>query len=399
MAGFLLGGMLLSAGVGGAQDWPQWRGPQRDNKVTGFAAPTAWPKELKKHWRVPVGLGESSPALVGDRVYTFGRQGGEEVILCLDAASGKELWRDKYATQAATGPASGYPGPRSTLAVGEGKVCTLGVRGIVSCLDAATGKLVWRKETKSWPQFFTSSSPIIADGKCIVYVKALTAFDLANGESKWEWSGGGTPYGSPILMTVGGTKQVVTPTMGGLAGIDFTSGKLLWRVKVGGTGYQGNYSTPVADGDTVLYTWAGKGGTGTAAFKIEKKGDGFTATEVWKKGLGAHHYHTPLLKDGLLYGVTSTGRNFFCLDAKTGEQLWIDKTQRGQCGSILDAGPVLLSLTSDKQLVAFQPSNKSYREVAKYRVADSETWAVPIVAGNRVFVKDKGGSLTLWTID
>jgi outer membrane protein assembly factor BamB len=387
-----------------AQDWPQWRGPKRDNKVAGFTPPKTWPKELTQKWRVNVGIGESSPLLALDKVYVFARQGEEEVTLCLDAASGKEVWKDSYAAQKVTGPAAniggGHKGTRSTPVVAEGKVCTLGVAGVISCLDAATGKLVWRKDTKAYPTYFTSSSPMIVDGKCVVYVGALTAFDLANGESKWEWAGGDTPYGSPVLMTVDGVKQVVSPTMGGgLVGVGLADGKLLWQVKVGGTAYQSTYSTPIIDGSTVLYTWAGKGNVGTVALKIEKKGDGFTATEVWKKPQGAHQYHTPVLKDGLLYGVTSTGRNFFCLDAKAGEQLWIDKAQRGQCGCILDAGPVLLALSSDKELLAFKAGGKQYEEVAKYRVADAETWSIPIVAGKRVFVKDKGGSLTLWTID
>ena len=104
------------------------------------------------------------------------------------------------------------------------------------------------------------------------------------------------------------------------------------------------------------------------------------------------------MRDGLLFGV-SPRKNFFCVDVKTGEQLWKDDAERGQCGSIIDAGSVLLALTSDKELVAFRPSAKSYMEVAKYRVADSETWAVPIIAGNRIYVKDKSGALTLWTIE
>jgi outer membrane protein assembly factor BamB len=105
-----------------------------------------------------------------------------------------------------------------------------------------------------------------------------------------------------------------------------------------------------------------------------------------------------LLKDDMIYGVSSSGRSFFCIDAKTGEKVWSDDKRRGECGCILDAGPVLIALTSDKQLIAFEPG-KTYKEVAKYQVSDSETWSVPIIAGNRVFVKDKGGSLTLWTIE
>src|SRR5262245_40826262 len=124
LVGFCL---LLGAGLVSGQDWPQWRGPNRDNKVTSFNAPTTWPKELMKKWRVKVGLGEASPVLVREKLYVFGRQDGDEVILCLDAGSGKELWKEKYAAAAIKGSASGYPGPRSTPAVADGKICTLGV--------------------------------------------------------------------------------------------------------------------------------------------------------------------------------------------------------------------------------------------------------------------------------
>ena len=394
--------MLLIGNCVVGQDWPQWRGPNRDNKVVGFTAPREWPKELTKKWRVTVGKGEASPVLVGKKLYVFARQGGDEVTLCLDAASGKEIWKDKYAAAAVTGaPTRGdHTGPRSTPAVGEGKVCTLGVNGAVSCVDAGSGKMEWRKDTKK-PGFYTSTSPMIADGKCIVFGEALTAFDLNSGAVKWTGPGGGAPYGSPVLMTVEGTKKVVTPTgSNNLIGVNLADGKPLWQVKLEGGSYFPNYSTPLIDGAMVYYSvTGGKGAKGNfIALKIEKKGDGFTATQVWKKPFAAAGYHTPLLKDGLLFGVSS-GKTFFCLDAKTGDELWKDKTTRGECGSILDAGPVLLSLTSDKQLVAFKASNKEYMELAKYTVSDAETWSVPILAGNRIFVKDKGGSLTLWTIE
>jgi outer membrane protein assembly factor BamB len=416
LAAAVLGACALAAG---AADWPQWRGPNRDNKVEGFTAPATWPKDLAQKWKVTVGDGDASPALVGDKVYVFTRQGGDEVIRCLGAADGKELWQDKYAQEPARVPMGGHQGPRSTPAVAEGKVCTLGVGGILSCLDADTGKVVWRKDSKSHPRFYAASSPLIVDGKCVAYLGGegkgeVVAYDLAGGDEKWKWSGEAPAYGSPVLMTVDGTKQVVTLTQKSLVGIDAADGKLLWQVPFA---TQYNSGTPIVDGQTVICSGpaggrmgggGGGGGGGTVAFKIEKEGDKFTAKELWKKPQAAVKYNTPVLKDGLLYGLSTAGggrggmgdqpTNFFCMDARTGDVLWTDKAQRGACGEILDAGSVLLALTSNQDLVAFEPSNKEYKEVAHFKVADTPTWAYPIVSGKRVFVKDRD-SLTLWTIE
>src|SRR4051794_13256337 len=147
------GGGVLVFGA----DWPQWRGPNRDAKVTDFKAPQTWPKELKQQWQQSVGAGDSTPALVGDRLYVFTRRDSDEVTQCLDAGTGKPIWEDKYPTMAITGPAAGeHAGPRSSPAVAEGKVVTFGVASMLSCLDANTGKVVWRKDSAKdfspgWP--------------------------------------------------------------------------------------------------------------------------------------------------------------------------------------------------------------------------------------------------------
>ena len=389
--GVLVGGVaLLRASGVSAADWPQWRGPNRDNKVAGFTAPATWPKELTQKWKTTVGLGDASPALVGDKVYVFTRQGEEEVTSCLDAASGTEKWKDKYAAVAVAGPAGGHPGPRSSPVVAEGKVCTLGVGGVLSCLDAATGKVVWRKDSKAWPDFYTSSSPIIVEGKCIAHLGGrgngtISAYDLKSGEEKWKWTGEGPSYGSPVLMTVEGTKALVTLTEKSFVGIGVADGKLLWQVPFTAGRY--NMSTPIVDGQTLICSGR--------ALKIEKQGDGFAARELWK-GESPHQFNTPVLKDGLLFGL-SARRSFFCMNAQSGDVLWTDTTPRGECGAVLDAGSVLLALTSDTELVAFKPSNKEYAELARIKVADTPTWAYPIIAGNRVFVKDRD-ALALWTI-
>jgi outer membrane protein assembly factor BamB len=272
---------------------------------------------------------------------------------------------------------------------------------VVSCLDADSGKIVWRKDTKAFPIFFTRSSPLIVDGKCIVYIGgnagALTAYDLTSGEVKWAWKGAGAPYGSPVLMTVDGTRQVVTPTADSITGISLAEGKLLWQVKFGGSDYRNSFGTPIVAGATVMYSCEGKKGGGTLALKVEKQGDGFTATVLWKVSLASYAYNSPVLQDGLLLGVASD-RKFFCMDAKTGDVLWANPTNLDQGGSVVHASGLLLALTLDAHLIVFLPSGKGYTEVVRYKVAESSTWAYPIVAGNRVFVKDRE-ALALWTIE
>ena len=213
-----------------ADDWPQWRGLNRDGKATGFEAPSTWPKQLTQKWKVTVGVGDSTPALVGESLYVFGRQEADEVIQCLDAGSGKALWKDSYpAGRVVTGPAARHPGTRSSPTVADGRVFTLGVGGILSCLNASTGKMLWRKQSTNdylgIPyQSDTAMSPLVADGRCLVHVGgktngAMIAFDVASGEPKWKWDGDGPACSSPVAMTVRGIKTVVTLTARSVAGL------------------------------------------------------------------------------------------------------------------------------------------------------------------------------------
>src|SRR5437867_5659008 len=218
-----------------AQDWPQWRGPDRDGKASRFDAPKTWPKQLTQKWEVTVGEGVATPALVGAKLYVFSRQEGNEVTRCLDVATGNELWQDKYESAGASGPASGFSGPRSSPTVADGKVVTLGVRGMLSCLDAATGKKLWRKDDfQAWPNFYPSSSPLIVDGLCIAQLGgrdngAIVAYDLATGNQKWKASGDGPGYASPALMNVSGTKLVIAETERRIVALSAADGKVAWE--------------------------------------------------------------------------------------------------------------------------------------------------------------------------
>ena len=435
---------LFLAGGAQAQDWPQWRGASRDGKAAGFTAPKTWPKELPEKWKTTVGEGVATPALVGDKLYVFARQDGNEITRCLDAATGREVWQDKYESLGATAPAQNFSGPRSSPTVVDGKVVTLGVRGMISCLDAATGKPLWRKdEFKAYPRFFPSSSPVVVNGLCIAQLGgqdngALVAYDLATGEQKWKWAGDTPGYASPMLMKVGGAQLIIAETERRLVAVNAADGKLAWETPyaVQGRGY--NASTPIVNGETLIFCGSGRG---TRAVKFEKTAEGFSGKELWSNTDKSVQFNTPVVKDGLLYGL-SAGNEFFCLNVTDGKIAWTAPLGKGEeaqpgpspggttaaagggtggggpgggpggrgsgrgmggmggggYGSIVDAGSVLLALTPAAELVAFEPGDKAYTEVARIKVADGQTYAYPVVSGSRIFVKDRD-SVTLRTIE
>jgi outer membrane protein assembly factor BamB len=394
---------VMSARSSLAQDWPQWRGANRDGKAAGFTAPKAWPKELTKKWDVPVGAGDSTPALVGDKLYVFSRQDTDEVVHCLDAATGKQVWEDKYSAPAVRGPdGSVHAGPRSSPAVSDGKVVTLGVGGTVSCYDAAKGKLLWRKDDfpGAWPRFHTGMSPIIVDGLCIVQLGketegAIVAYDLASGDQKWKWTEEGPGYASPVLLSAGGTKMIVTLTAKSIVGLNVADGKVLWQDAFRPQGMSYNAATPIVDGQTVIYSGQARG---TKAVKLEKDGDKFAAKELWNNMDNSVQFNTPVLKNGLVIGIT--GRDtLFCVKEQDGQTAWTNPSggKRG-FGSVVDAGPVMMALTPSSQLIVFEANDKEFKQLASYKVAESEVYASPIPAGNRVFIKDQD-SVAMWTIE
>jgi outer membrane protein assembly factor BamB len=382
-------------GAAAANDWPQWRGVNRDAKAV-FTTPKAWPKTLTQKWKLTVGDGVATPSLVGDRLYIFTRQGGSEIIRCVDAATGKkEFWQDKLEVRGADGAAAGFAGPRCSPTVADGKVITLGVRGTLSCYDAASGKRLWRKDDyKSWPMFYTSSSPIVVDGLCIAQLGsqkdgAVVAYELNTGNQKWKWTADGTAYASPTLLTIDGIKAVVAETQGSVVALNVVDGKVLWKTGFAITGMRSyNASTPTIEGQVIYY---GGSGRGTKAVRIEKKGAELAGKEIWSNSDNSVIYNTPVIKNGMVFALSDRD-SLFCINAESGKTTWTSMlTSRGRYrgyGSIVDAGSVLFALNPSGTLVAFEPNGKEFKQVASYKVSESETFAYPVISGNRVFVKD-----------
>ena len=365
MAGVLALSSMVSIS---AQDWPQWRGPDRDGKVSGFNAPDSWPSELSMQWQETVGAGDASPVLLGDRLFLFTRQEDKEVILCLNASSGAQVWRNDYTAPEVTGAAARHPGPRSTPAIADGKIVTIGVSGILSCLDAGSGELLWRKDPFPGvvPMFFTSLSPLIADGMCIVHLGgagngAMIAYDLSSGNEKWRWDEEGPDYGSPVLLNVQGEKLIVSPTEKSIVGVDLSDGMLLFKIPFVPERRAYNAATPIVKGNTVIYSGAGRG---THAVKIDRQGNDYLVTNIWDNADLSVQYNSPVLKEDILYGYSSTG-SLFCIDAVNGQTSWSDtvKHDRSGFGALLDAGPVIMALPCSSQLIVFKPGQRNMRNL------------------------------------
>jgi outer membrane protein assembly factor BamB len=380
-------------------EWPQWRGPNRDGVAVGVAAPAAWPKELKERWRVTVGVGHSSPVVAGGRVYQFARQGEDEVLIALDAATGKELWK----TQGAAAPYEMNPaarghgkGPKSTPVVAGGRVYTLGISGVLSAHDARTGRLVWRKEfSKQYPNtsplYGTAMSPVVEDGLLIAHVGghdkgALTAFDAATGEVKWSFEPDGPAYSSPVVARFGGERQVVTFTQKEFVSVKAATGELLWKLPAR-TMYDTNSNTAVVYKDTLIFSPEGKG---IVAVRPAKDGAKWTAREVWANPDNELYMNTPVLDGNVLVGLSARRKGqFFALDAATGKTIWQSEGRAGENAALVGLGGTLLALTNDAVLYVLPARAKSYAPAAQYTVANSQTWAHPVFLGDRVLVKDE----------
>jgi outer membrane protein assembly factor BamB len=386
-------------------DWPQWRGANRDGVTRDFSAPATWPATLKESWKTTVGEGHSSPVMSEGRVYVLARQGEDEVVLSLDAATGKQLWRASYPAPYTMNPAAvGHgKGPKSTPVVSGGRLFTFGINGVLSCFDAKSGTLKWRKEfskeyPKTSPLYGTAMSPIVVNGLCIVHAGghdkgALTAFDVETGVVKWANTEDGPAYSSPVLATLAGESQLVTYTQSHVLGISATSGKLLWKM-ANKVPYDVNSVSPVVYKDLVIFSIFEKG---VGAVRLSRQGDRLVPQEVWRNAAYESYMNTPVLAGNRLTGFSYKKKGqFFCLDAETGKTLWESAGRMGENAAILNAGDLFFCLTDEAKLLVLKSNATSFTPVKEYEVATSPTWAHPVLVGNRILVKDKT-SLTALT--
>jgi outer membrane protein assembly factor BamB len=397
-------GLALGVSASAAQDWNQWRGPSRNGTVTAAATPK-WPAAFKRAWRVDVGEGYSSPVVSGGRVFVHSRKDPDELVTAIDLASGKMVWQSKYLStfsknQYATKMAKG---PHSTPLVTGDQVITVGGTGIVSAWNVQTGAPAWRKDYSAsvdLSKLFTgtAASPLLEAGSVIVQVGSdvhggrIIALDPRTGAEKWTWKGKGPGYASPVIVTVGASRQIVTMTNGSIEGLDAKSGAALWSVPFPDEWHE-NIMTPIWTGTHLIVSGIR---AGTRAYTLKPLAGKWQADEAWKNPDVAWYMSTPVSAKGVLYGLSVKKKGqLVAVDAATGALKWSSEGRAAEHASILLTPAHVLVLTTAGELVLVKPSMAKYDEERRYTVADSATWAVPVVLSDGLIVRDATGVMRL----
>jgi outer membrane protein assembly factor BamB len=390
--------ILTTSAEGEASTWPQWRGPNRDGQVSG----SAWPDKLdtnhlREVWRVELGPSYSGPVVGTDRIFTTETKDKTfERVTAFDRSTGKELWRAQWegALSVPFFAKSNGDWIRATPAFDGESLFVAGMRDVLVCLDAQTGKERWRfdfvqKLSAPLPNFGFVCSPLV-DGED-VYVQAgasLVKISKRTGELVWRTlrdQGGmwGSVFSSPVFAELAGRRQLVVQTREKLAGVDAADGTVLWEQPV--EAFRGmNILTPVAYNDTLFSSaYGGK----TLGFKIAQSSDGkFTVNETWKhKAQG--YMSTPVVIDGVAYTHLKSQR-VMAIEIETGRELWTSDQSFGKYWSLVAQGNRILALDQRGQLFLLRANKDKFDLLDRRQLTDNETWAHLAVAGDQIFVRE-----------
>ncbi|MBY0513880.1 MAG: PQQ-like beta-propeller repeat protein, partial [Gemmataceae bacterium] len=345
-------------------------------------------------WTLPVGSGWAGPVVAGGRLVLFHRVGPEEVVACLDPATGKEQWAVRYPTKYRD-DFDFDDGPRATPTIADGRVFTLGANGDLHALELATGKKLWHRnllaDYAAAKGFFgVACSPLVAGGRVVINVGAkgagIVAFDAATGKEAWKATDDPASYSSPTLAELDGKPCAVFLTREGLVALDPATGKVNythpWRPRLNESV---NAATPLAwNGEVFLTVSYSAGG-------VLLRAKGGELEEVWANDRSLScHYNTPVRVGEYLYGVHGRqeggGARLRCVAWKTGEVKW--NVDRFGVASLVAVDGGLLALTEAGELVRFDASPAAYTERGRAAVLGGPTRAAPALSGGRLFARD-----------
>ncbi|MBI5085205.1 MAG: PQQ-like beta-propeller repeat protein [Acidobacteria bacterium] len=363
--------------------WPGFYGSLRNGTYTEGAILTTWPKSgLKEAWRRPVGQGYGSMTVAQGLLFTIEQRRGQEVAAAYDAATGKAAWTNSW--KAFFQEPMGGDGPRSTPSWDEGRLYVLGATGEFRCLDAATGKVIWRRnilEENGTPNLLwgMAASPLVT-GELVLVMggNGVGAYEKKTGAPLWRALEDRGSYTAPMLVTLGGQPQFLLVMSRRALGLSLDGKKVLWEVPWV-TEYDTNSAIPiVVDANHVILT----AGYGHGAVLLEISKDG--AREVWKSQAMKCKFNNAVLHKGVVYGLDEG--IMAAMDAAGGKRLW--KGGRYGYGQLLLAGEHLVVLTESGEIALVKASAERHEEVAKFEAIQGKTWNVPAMAGGRLYVRN-----------
>ena len=392
----------------GPADWPQWRGVNRDGRVAAPLPPGGWPARLTREWTREVGGGYSGPVVAGDRVWVHSRQGEQEVVSALRLASGEPIWSSSYDAPFVqdTDALQHGRGPYATPAVADGRLFTFGVTSVLSAWDAATGRLLWRRESGPgfkgrFPYFGAAASPLIWRRLCFVHLGgddrshfdspgsgAMVALQVADGREVWRWTGDGPAIGaSPVVVTVGGREQLLFKTRRKLVSLDPATGQELWQLAYV-VSQDNAIVTPLVLGDR-LVTSDYDFGTGAWQIRPASRPGTWTAQALWKTRDASMFMSSPVVVGGLVVGFSHFRKGqLFALDPADGAVVWRGDPRSGDHATIVGWADCALVFREDGWLEVHRVSRAGLRLERRYQVGGSSSWSHPAITGTRILVRD-----------
>jgi outer membrane protein assembly factor BamB len=389
--------------------WPQFLGPNRDGLAPDRDINTDWKKTPPKVlWKVPLGDGFSSFAIVDERAYTMCQRNNRSLVVCLDTTSGKELWSQDVAQGYLDKQRQGA-GPRSTPTYHDGKLYCLMPMGELVCLAAADGKQLWAAnqftdtgspnpagETFYWG---VSVSPLVEGNLVIVQPggksnNSVAAYHKDTGKLLWTVGDDPPGYSSAIAITIAGKRQLIVPTGQSVLGIEPAKGTILWRYAYGNKSNVNGASPLWVDG--LLFVSAAYL-TGSAVLDITRQNESWTVKEKWqdKKSLYAL-FATPMIVDGRVYGCHGDLSAFMlkCLDFHTGQVLWAERVEKRQWLLAVDGHLLCWSETGTLKLLQTDPKELIVKAELPSLLA-YKSWAAPAMADGRLFLRDQKNAICI----
>jgi outer membrane protein assembly factor BamB len=371
--------------------WPSFRGVARDGRYTAAPIRTAWPDTgLPEVWRQPIGLGYASFVVADGRAFTIEQRRAQEVAAAYDVDSGRELWTVGW--DAEFRESMGGDGPRATPTYHDGRVYALGATGELRSLDAATGAVTWRTNiledsgvgNLTWGM---AAAPLVVDDFVVVLPggsddRSVVAYDRRSGERRWSALGDAQSYTSPMLVTLGGLRQILVVTASRVVGLTVDEGRLLWDYPWSNN--QGiNAAQPLLVGNDRVFLSASYG-SGAAVIQVTREGEGFRAASVWQNQRIKNRFSSSVLHEGHIYGLDES--ILTCIDAATGEARW--KAGRYGHGQLMIAGDRLVVVTEDGRVVLVRATPDGHEELASFEAIEGRTWNHPVIADGRLILRN-----------